>query len=145
LPKNLIRQTNDLQIWAMEEYLRKCIVLQSNSQDTIREYFDKIMLLLESSTKEKEEPMLNILTMYEEQQYRVFMFPRKLHRPKQFFAAGDEKIVLSPASVDFGGVLITPRKEDYEKLTPEIIADIFNQVTFTAAQMQKLTQSIAAF
>lgn len=144
MPKKMIRQTPDLQIWAMEAYLRKCIVLQGDSKEAITEYFDKIMLLLESTSKEKEEPMLNILALHEEQQYRVFIFPRKLHRPKQFFAEGDEKIVLSPASVDFGGVLITPRKEDYEKLTPGIIADIFNQVTITSAQMQNLMQSIAS-
>lgn len=143
-PKKLIKHTHNLRLWNMEEYLRKCIVVEGTSKESVAGFFDEILNLLDKDSKQNEEPMLNILAMYEEQQYRVFIFPRRLHRPKQFFAEGEDQIVLSPASVDFGGVLITPRKEDYEKLTPEIITDIFRQVTFTSSHMQNLVQSIVS-
>ena len=51
------------------------------------------------------------------------------HRPDQYFLSAKEQILLSPASVDFGGMLITPRQEDYEKLNKETIKDIFEQLS----------------
>jgi hypothetical protein len=42
-------------------------------------------------------------------------------RPACYFAEGDARILLSPASVDLGGVFITPRGEDFEKISAEDI------------------------
>ncbi|MCK7533375.1 MAG: DUF4922 domain-containing protein [Marinilabiliales bacterium] len=38
------------------------------------------------------------------------------------------KILLSPASVDIGGVFITPREEDFGKITAADISGILQQV-----------------
>ena len=74
------------------------------------------------------EPMLNMLASFEGSRWTVHIFPRKLHRPWQYFETGEKQILLSPASVDMGGILITPRKEDFEKLTMHVARDIFEQV-----------------
>jgi hypothetical protein len=60
--------------------------------------------------------------------WHVHIFPRKLHRPWQYFEEGEKQNVLSLASVDMGGVLITPREEDFNKLTTQDAQDIFEQV-----------------
>jgi hypothetical protein len=46
----------------------------------------------------------------------------------QYFETGDKQIVLSPAAVDMGGVLITPREEDFIRISKEDVIDIFEQV-----------------
>jgi len=51
--------------------------------------------------------------------------------------------LLSPASVDMGGVLITPRKEDFEKLSATDILDIFAQVTWENDLFDKLTEEFS--
>jgi hypothetical protein len=79
----------------------------------------------------KEEPLLNIIALFDDNNWKVFIFPRKAHRPKQFFAEDDSKLLISPASVDMAGLLITPRKEDFEKLTREDLEDIYSQVLFS--------------
>ena len=70
--------------------------------------------------------------------YIIHLFPRRQHRPTQFFDKGPGGILLSPASVDLGGVVITPREEDFVKLTKEDIEDIFNQVCLRDDQIEKL-------
>jgi hypothetical protein len=82
--------------------------------------------------------MVNILTYYYNDGWVIHVIPRKLHRPIQFFADGDKQILLSPASVDLGGVIITPREEDFNKINAPDIIDIFNQVCFDENEIMAL-------
>ncbi|HAX93990.1 MAG TPA: DUF4922 domain-containing protein, partial [Bacteroidales bacterium] len=41
-----------------------------------------------------------------------------------------------------GGVLITPREEDYEKITGEDVIDIFSQVCFNDTEIEALVSEI---
>jgi hypothetical protein len=83
---------------------------------------------------------MNIIVSFDES-WRVYIFPRKAHRPKEFFLEGDDKILLSPAAVDFGGLLITPREEDFDKLTKENIINIFKQTTCDDATIERIIKN----
>jgi len=49
---------------------------------------------------------------------------------------------LSPASVDLGGVLITPLEKDFSKITKEDIADIFSQILWPSEKFDLLLKTI---
>lgn len=125
----LLFANESTEIRAFENYLRKMISVQTvsleNGTEIIRFFTEKFHLL----QPEKSEPMLNVICSFENGKWIIHLFPRKLHRPSQFFAEGDAQILISPASVDFGGVFILPRKEDFDKITAADIAGIFKQVT----------------
>ncbi|MDR3226988.1 MAG: DUF4922 domain-containing protein [Prevotellaceae bacterium] len=112
-----------------DNYLRRMITLQSNSRNDLLETFAKIYNTLAQQQPHETEPMLNILCYADENAWTIHIFPRIKHRPAQFFAENNAQLLISPASVDFGGVFITPRIEDFEKLKAEDIIDIFNQIT----------------
>ena len=117
------------EIRAFENYLRKMITIETTSFEKgteITRFFTEKFHLFQP---EKSEPMLNVLSGFANGKWIIHLFPRKLHRPSQFFAEGDAQILISPASVDFGGVFILPRKEDFDKITAADIAGIFEQVT----------------
>ena len=82
-----------------------------------------------------EEPMMNVLCWHNGMNYVLVILPRKKHRPWQFFAEGDQNILLSPASVDLGGVLITPLQKDFEKITEIQIENIISQLCFTPQEV----------
>ena len=86
--------------------------------------------------------MVNLLCTFKERKWILHLFPRKLHRPTQYFAEGKDQLMISPASVDFGGVFITPRREDFDKITAADIAGIFDQVTLNENEFQKLKDTI---
>jgi hypothetical protein len=50
--------------------------------------------------------------------------------------------LLSPASVDMGGVFITPREEDFIKITSADISGIFKQTCLTDRELSPLTADI---
>jgi len=78
---------------------------------------------------QEPEPMLNLLCWKSEHTFYVVVFPRKQHRPSQFFATGDANILLTPGTIDLGGVLITPLEKDFCKLTAADVLDIFTQIS----------------
>ncbi len=136
--KTLIQEEQIYKIWSMNDYLRYCIVLEGSDAHAINQWFQKIFESLQTINSSDDEPMMNLLASWHTNQWRVFIFPRKLHRPRQFFDKGDDQILLSPASVDMGGVLIIPRKEDQVKLNKNNITDIYQQVTLDKTDFDKL-------
>ena len=86
--------------------------------------------------------MMNVLAMYEAERWIVFVFPREKHRPACYTAEGDANLLSSPASVDLGGVFITPVEKDFLKITAEDVAAILSEVCISAADFQHIRQRI---
>jgi ATP adenylyltransferase/5',5'''-P-1,P-4-tetraphosphate phosphorylase II len=143
ISKTLLRNENGCKAQSTENYLRHCIILEGNDKKMLSQWFQEIFELMEKLIQQEPEPMMNILCFWENEGWKIFVFPRKLHRPWQFFAEDDQKILLSPASVDMGGVLITPRREDHKKMSPSDIRDIFTQVTWEDDLFEKLVRGFS--
>jgi len=124
-----------------KEYLRKFIFLSSTSETETAQHFLHILGILKERGQE-EEPMMNILSDYEKGRWRVIIFPRDKQRPWQFFAEGDKQILMSPASVEFGGFSILPGKEDFDKLSKDDLNDIFSQVTINDTDFDQVKKKI---
>ena len=103
--------------------------------------FDIVYHSLDIQTDE-DEPMMNVLGMYEAGKWIVFIFPRAKHRPACYTAEGDANLLSSPASVDLGGVFITPVEKDFIKITAEDIAQILGEVCLSPTDFQKVRQRI---
>lgn len=121
--------SENLSVYAVDKYLRRFFSFESANKESVLKAFDLFYSVLEKIYPAGEEPMMNVLSSYEDNKWRVVVFPRAKHRPSYYFAEGDENILLSPASVDMGGVLITPLEKDFVKITHDNITDIFRQVT----------------
>lgn len=75
---------------------------------------------------DREDDMLNLM-MHGDDMYVV---PRKAFRPWQYAAAGEEQLMVSPASVEVGGLFVTPVEEHFDKMTADDIKSILSQVCF---------------
>lgn len=82
--------------------------------------------------------MINMLSYHARGVWQILLFPRDRHRPWQYFEQGEKNILLSPASVDMGGALITPVEKDFQKIRRADIEDIFSQVTFAAGDFNRM-------
>lgn len=78
---------------------------------------------------DEQEPMMNLFCQYKANEWILSVYPRKQHRPRQFFAEGIEQLMVSPGAIDMTGILIIAREEDFEKITKDDIKDIFKQVS----------------
>ena len=123
-------------VTAIEDGLRRFVLLESNERAPLNQVFQQILGFLREF-QQGEEPMINMLSYYRDG-WQIMIFPREKHRPWQYFEEGERNILLSPASVDMGGMLITPLEKDFNKITREEIEDIFSQVSFSKRNFAKL-------
>lgn len=134
--------SHNTEIFFIKDYLRCIVTLRSADKSGIMVVFGTVFRLLGESLPDSDEPMMNILTWYDEGKWIIHIFPRKRHRPSQYFETGEKQILVSPASIDMGGVLIIPRETDYEKITKEDVSDILDQVSVDNFFMSVLTDRL---
>ncbi|MCA1802003.1 MAG: DUF4922 domain-containing protein [Rhodothermaceae bacterium] len=118
-----------LSVHAVDDTLRRYFVARSGSKDQLQLFFEAYYQAFDEISSTGEEPMMNILAWYDEPVWTVLFFLREKHRPSHYFREDEGNILLSPASVDFGGVCITPREKDYEKMSTESLREIFSEVS----------------
>lgn len=138
LSRVIVKGEDKCRVSTFSNYLRQCLILDGDDKKILCKWFDELYALMNTQLPAEPEPMMNVLVSFDQGRWKIFLFPRKLHRPRQYFEEGAKQILLSPASVDFGGVLITPREEDYKKLSYDDAEDIFKQVTWDEDTFEKL-------
>lgn len=127
-------------LYALKEYPAPMLVLTSDSMQKASGLFDQIYMLLDKGME--VEPMMNLLAWYEDGQWVVCIIPRTLHRPACYFAEGVENLLISPASVDLGGVFITPLEKDFEKITSQDIRNILQEVCLKVSGLNELVNEL---
>lgn len=137
---SVLHTDNNLKVWAVDDGLRRIFVAESASRESLEQYAAHAFQVIRDM-QEGSEPMINMLSYYKEG-WQVLLFPRDKHRPWQYFEEGEKNILLSPASVDMGGTLITPLEKDYVKITREDIMDIFSQVSFSPEHFTHMKESL---
>lgn len=120
---------------------RATLVIESPERETAVRLFDIVYRSLDVKPGE-EEPMMNVLTLFENGKWIVFIFPRAKHRPACYTAEGEDNLLSSPASVDLGGVFITPVEKDFRKITAEDVAQILSEVCLSPADFHRIRQRI---
>jgi len=136
------KSLNGVEVIKWTDYIRTILTLSGRDKDQITSLFNTLFTELKKMQSDEAEPLLNILTSYLGSRWTVHIFPRQLHRPWQYFEKGEKQIVLSPASVDMGGVLITPREEDYNKLSMGDAQDILEQVCLDDSKFQEIIKRL---
>ena len=159
--KKILKQESCGTIFTMEQYVRKTIIFQSDNIEWLTDGFESLLNSIEKLTHPLEtqpqpsetpspnyqtvncqlsEPMMNLIAIYEDKRWTLIVFPRIAHRPSLFYEKGERQILFSPGTVDFGGLLILPRKEDFDKLNRDIIEKMFEELTWDDSLWEKLLQ-----
>ena len=84
----------------------------------------------------EDEPRFNLIGWREGDHLVVTLIPRCKLRPQCYFEEGDAQMLISPGAVDMGGLLITPRREDFDRLTPQQATAILREVTLTEEEVK---------
>lgn len=140
--RKIIHQQDYYSVSILENYLREVIILQASDAQLLSRLFNSVQQIIGETVPFEEEPRLNLLAWFENCQWTLCIFPRQQRRPWQFFAEGEEKILFSPGCVDMAGVIIAPRKEDFDKYSAPLLADLFRQITITPEHRETIIQKL---
>lgn len=96
----------------------------------------------------EHEPRMNVVSwrqsggMGHSDEIITLVFPRSKHRPDCYYAQGEDKLMVSPGALDMCGLLVTPRQEDFLRLTPARAASLLSEVALSPQQMEAVVQHI---
>lgn len=130
LETEIWRKDKEIKTERLLNFGRKCIHIQSSSPESISREFCDLYKRFQTETDTQEEPKMNLFGFYENDEYHLFVFHRKCHRPRQFFESGEKFKMISPGAIDIAGIFVLPRKEDFESIDKEEILDVLEQVSY---------------
>jgi SpoIID/LytB domain protein len=141
---NVFSLNDEESISYVNDYPAPVLVIKSRSQKGDEQLFRRIYKALAKGEKGLEggEPMMNIVCWRQGEDFLSVVFLRKKHRPDCYYAEGNGQILVSPGALDMAGLLITPRREDYEKLTPEQAVAILKEVSLSEEEAQQVIAAI---
>jgi hypothetical protein len=141
LGKKLLREEPKGKMFYMENYLRKCFVFESKHKEWLVAQAENFIQILQKQFNTTDEPMMNLISWKEGDTWQLLFFPRKQHRPRQFFETGESQLRISPGVVDFGGVLVIPRQREYGLLDTALVVDLYSQLTITDEAEQQIIEA----
>lgn len=83
------------------------------------------------------EPGINLLAWQEADATVVVVLPRSKHRPASYPSP-----LVSPGALDMGGLIITPRREDFEQLTAATAAALIAEVGIPEADCRRMVETL---
>ena len=83
------------------------------------------------------EPGINLLAWQETDATVVVVLPRSKHRPASYPSP-----LVSPGALDMGGLIITPRREDFERLTAATAAALIAEVGIPEADCRRMVETL---
>ncbi len=139
----LISLNDDESISLIDEYPCPALLIRSHTPYGDEQLFLRLyeaLPMLDDDT----EPMMNIVSWRCDDEYLSVVFPRGKHRPDCYYAQGNDQYIISPGALDMAGLIITPRQEDFERLTSEKALSILNEVSLPKEQLQQVIEKLSA-
>ena len=144
----IVQCGDDEGIWSIDGYPCAALLIKAGTAATATRLFHKLYNALPHPDGEPE-PMMNIVAWRAEERLATVVFPRSKHRPACYGAEGDEGLMVSPGALDMAGLIITPRKDDFCRITPDKAVAILREVTIAddelAAVANRLRQAAKDF
>ena len=97
--------------------------LLADSKESFRTIYDSLPV-----TDGEDEPRMNVIAYRKGEAVNIIVILRRAHRPHCYTAEGDNHYLISPGALDMGGLIVTPRREDYDRLTAGKALDILCEV-----------------
>jgi SpoIID/LytB domain protein len=135
----IVSLNDDENISLVNDYPCSALLIRSRSQYGDEQLFRR---LYEALPEADPEPMMNIVSWRSDDEFLSVVFPRAKHRPDCYYQEGDAQFVISPGALDMAGLIITPRQQDFERLTPEKAIEILSEMTLNDEALQQVIDQL---
>lgn len=138
-----VASLQDAQLYHYQKFTTGVFVLRAETSKSMAKLFYRLLDCAEIPEGDTE-PMFNLFTFYRDGEFRSIVIFRSRHRSHHYFSEGPDHLTMSPGCADMGGVFIVPVEAEYEKMTPELLAEMLSEVSVTkedeAAIINRLTR-----
>lgn len=140
--REVARLDADNRLCTIEDYPFPTLVLISNDKTLAQTLFRRAYPALPCHPDDTE-PMLNVLAWRQEERVVTILLPREKHRPACYTAPCEaDRMLISPGALDMAGLVITPRKEDFDRLTPSLLVKTVGEVALGQEAFAKVLRRL---
>lgn len=140
--KPLVSLNEQEQLGIINTFIVPVFVIQYQRGQSQIELFKLLYNSLKEIQPETEEPMMNIISWRNEKEFITVVIPREKHRPECYYAKGNLQRMISPGALDMSGLIITPKKEDFDTLSGTEAVNIIQECGFTSEKANHLCDVI---
>lgn len=140
---DIISLNDEEKISVVRDFIVPAFVIISKSAESDEALFRRLYKAMPQRGDETE-PMMNIISWRKGEEFISVVFPREKHRPEAYFAEGDAQFVVSPGALDMSGLIITPREEDFRKLTEEKALSLLQECGVSEEKMNTIIAKLKA-
>ncbi len=128
----------------VDDSIRKFVLIEGQNEKDVHTAFDKVYSALVNVNPGHDEPLMNIVSLWQDASYHVIIYVREKHRPACYFAEDDSKMIFSPATIDISGATVFPREEDFNRVTPELLAAALQEVFVSAEKLREIEKQFVS-
>lgn len=140
---DIISLNDEEKISVVRDFIVPAFVIISKSAESDEALFRRLYKAMPQRGDETE-PMMNIISWRKGEEFICVVIPREKHRPEAYFAEGDAQFVVSPGALDMSGLIITPREEDFRKLTEEKALSLLQECGVSEEKMNAIIAKLKA-
>lgn len=140
---DIISLNDEEKISVVRDFIVPAFVIISKSAESDETLFRRLYKAMPQRGDETE-PMMNIISWRKGEEFISVVIPREKHRPEAYFAEGDAQFVVSPGALDMSGLIITPREEDFRKLTEEKVLSLLQECGVSEEKMNAIIAKLKA-
>ena len=137
----LIKQGNGSSLSMFNSVSFNAFVIKSKAQETEMALFKQLYAAMPVREGEKE-PRMNIVAWRDGSENVIVVLPRDNHRPACYFEEEDRRMVISPGALDMAGLIITPREEDFNRMSEDKLISILKEVSIKEKDMKNIKEKL---
>ena len=118
----------DASLYHYKRFTTGVFVIKAETAKSAAKLFYRLLDCADIPEGEKE-PLFNLFTYWQDGEFRSIVVFRSRHRSHHYFSDGPDHLTMSPGCADMGGVFIVPVREEYEKITPELLSEMVHEVS----------------
>ncbi len=133
----VLAKVKEAGLYRYPEFQNGIFALKATTSKSLTKLFYRLLECC-SKTEGENEPKFNLYCYTKGKEYRAFVVMRAEKRSHHFYSTGEDKLTISPGAADMAGVFVAPYKEDYQKVTPRLLAEMLSEVCISAKEQEMI-------
>ena len=140
---DVVSFNSEEKIAVIRDFVVPAFAIISKSEESDEALFHRLYKAM-PQRGEETEPMMNIIAWRKGDDFISVVIPREKHRPDAYFADGEEQVLVSPGALDMAGLMITPREDDFQKLTDSKASAILQECGISNDSLNAIVTKLKA-
>ena len=125
---DFLASVRDAQLYHYRRFTRGVFMLRAQTAKSMAKLFYRLLDCL-NLMAEESEPLFNALCYCSEGEYRAVVSLRSGRKPR---------FPISPGAADMAGFVVVPEVDDFDRVTPAVLEEIYDEVSLSEADEKRL-------